>query len=261
MEKQRKDELIRKYNAGEATAAEKKEIEQLLESGLIDLNDLQDFLQFDKALGQVETPSPSLALDDRFYAMLAAERKRVTQNRFSWKQFFQWPQFAPRLAFASVLLLLGLAAGYLLRAPEKSQQIEVLSYQVRELKEMMMLTLLEKESATDRLKAVGLTQDMDRVSHKVTDALLQTLNHDENVNVRLAALDALKPYTRDSTVREALIRSIANQDSPLVQVALAELMATLQVKSSVKELEKILEDDKTPKDVRKKIQESIEVLI
>jgi DNA polymerase III delta subunit len=79
--------------------------------------------------------------------------------------------------------------------------------------------------------------------------------------VRLAALDALRLYSGDGKVRQELIRSISKQDSPLVQIALAELMAQLQAKSSVKELEKILKDENTPIDVRKKIEESLKVLI
>ncbi len=93
---------------------------------------------------------------------------------------------------------------------------------------------------------------MDQASEKVTGALLQTLNNDENVNVRLAALDALRPYVKNSEVRQDIIRSIAKQQSPLVQVALAELMVELQDKSSVKELEKILNNKKTPLDVKEK---------
>ena len=136
-----------------------------------------------------------------------------------------------------------------------------LSQQVVDLKEMMMLSLLEKESATERLKAVSLTSEMYSASQKVTNALLETLNNDENLNVRLAALEALKPYAKESKVREALIRSIAVQESPLVQVALAETMAQMQVKSSVKELEKILKSDKTPADAKSRIKQSIDILI
>jgi len=129
------------------------------------------------------------------------------------------------------------------------------------LKEMVMLSLLEKESATDRLKAVSLTSEMTQASKKVTEALIQTLNEDGNINVRLAALDALRPYTHESSVRESLIRSISNQSSPMVQVALAELMVQLHEKKSVKELRKLLEEEATPKDVKERIEESIQVLI
>ena len=143
---------------------------------------------------------------------------------------------------------------------KKEEQIVQLSQEISDLKEMMMLSLLEKESATDRLKAVSLTQGMDQVSKQVTGALLQTLNNDDNVNVRLAALDALRPYSKDGQIREALVRSIALQKSPLVQVALAELMAELQEKGAINEFEKILKDGETPADIKKKIRESIQVI-
>ncbi len=129
---------------------------------------------------------------------------------------------------------------------------------ISDMKEMMMLSLLEKESATERLKAVSLTQEMDQASKHVTGALLQTLNNDENVNVRLAALDALRPYSKDGQIREALVRSIAQQKSPLVQVALAELMAELQEKGAIDAFKNILEDGETPSDIKKKIRENIQ---
>jgi hypothetical protein len=90
---------------------------------------------------------------------------------------------------------------------------------------------------------------------------MKTLNADPNINVRLAALEALESFAAEPHVREGLIRSIALQDSPLVQVALAELMLSLQEKSSVNELKKILQQNKTPKEVREKIKKTIDVLI
>jgi hypothetical protein len=260
MKTERIKELVNKYNAMLADPAELKEIEQLIEKGIIDIEDLNELHAIEERVMSMESAAPSLSLDDKFYDMLQKE-KRPT-NAFSWKRFFAWPEFAPRLAFASVTLILGLAAGYFLRTqPSEDAQIATLGREVSELKEVMMLSLLEKESVTDRLKAVSLTQEMDQASQKVTGALLQTLNNDSDVNVRLAALDALRLYSGDGKVRQELIRSISKQDSPLVQIALAELMAQLQAKSSVKELEKILKDENTPIDVRKKIEESLKVLI
>ena len=260
MKTERIKELVNKYNAMLADPAELKEIEQLIEKGIIDIEDLNELHAIEERVFSMESAAPSLSLDDKFYDMLQKE-KRPT-NLFSWRNFFAWPDLAPRLAFASVTLILGLVAGYYLRPQEsKDQEIASVGKELKDLKELMMLSLLEKESVTDRLKAVSLTEEMDQASQKVTSALLQTLNNDNNVNVRLAALDALRGYSEESKVREELIRSIAKQDSPLVQIALAELMAQLQAKSSVTELEKILKNENTPTDVKRKIEESLKVLI
>jgi hypothetical protein len=261
MEKLKIQELIMRYNNGQASAEDVKQIEWLLEEGNIELDALQDMLHLENQLIQIQHPSPSTNLDHRFYQLLAKEKK--SKSSFSWGRFFSWPELAPKLAFASVALLLGIAIGYFVKPSNSSgnQQIAQLSEQVSEMKEIMMLNLLEKESATDRLKAVSLTSEMNEASIKVTTALLQTLNNDENINVRLAALEALKPYVRNIDVRKELIKSIGKQESPLVQVSLAELMAAFQVKSSVKELEKIMQSEKTPADVKTRIKQSIDVLI
>lgn len=261
MNKQRIEWLIRRYNDGDATEGEHAELEELIASGAVSFEDMPVLDHLHDQIMRMEEPDPSRQLDDRFHGMLAKEKKAA--GRKSFRGIFSWPERAPRLALATFALCLGIAAGYLLHLPSAGadRKIDALSQQVSDLQEMMMLSLLEKGSATDRLKAVNLTQEMSDASRKVTNALLQTLNQDENVNVRLAALEALKPYAAEGGVREALIRSIATQDSPLVQIAMAELMVALQEKSAVKEFQKIVESDKTPAEVRKKIKESIDVLI
>ncbi len=259
MEAEKIHQLLIKFNSGDAKPAEIKQIENLIEQGAIQMEDVEGFKKLNERILNLETPEPSLSLDDRFHQMLKKE-KQATKT-FDWKGLFAWQDLAPRLTLASVTLIVGLIAGYVIWSPQKDdEQIVELGKEISALKEMMMLSLLEKESATDRLKAVNLTQDMDQASKKVTAALLQTLNSDENVNVRLAALDALRPYSKDSQIREALIRSIAHQKSPLVQVALAELMAALQEKGAINELQKILDDNETPSDIKKKIQESIQII-
>lgn len=257
------DELLLRYNAGTATPAEERQLEELLESGAVGLEDLETLRPWQEALDQLPAPTPSLNLDDTFYHMLAEEKR--SQRPAAASGTLTWAWLWPRLAFTAAVLVAGMAAGYFLRTPPAgpvpSDQLAALSQEVTTLRETMMLTLLQKESAAERLKAVSLTQDMDQASQKVTQALLQTLNTDSNVNVRLAALDALRNYAVQPTVREALIHAIAQQESPLVQVALAELMQSIQAKSSVKELQKLLDSDKTPGDVKKKIEETIQVLI
>lgn len=260
METKQTEELIAKYNEGLADPSEVKLIEQLLEAGEVELTQLHELNLLDEQLFKMEDPSPSIRLDDQFLSFLAAEKRKQRKRSFSFAMP-DWNVLLPRLAFASIVLIAGFVGGYLFNKPSQNSEVHELTQQVSDLREMMVFSLLEKESATDRLKAVGLTSEMDQVSVKVTAALFKTMNQDDNANVRLAALEALKPYAKQSSVREELVKSIAKQDSPLVQVALAEFMATIQEKKSVKELQKLLENKSTPKEVRSKINESIKVLI
>lgn len=258
MDKLKIDELVEKYNEGLSDPIEAKLLEQLIEKGEVDLTRLRELHALDEQILKTETGAPSLRLDDQFYAALANEKHQ--QERGLSFSLLSWGLF-PRLAVAAVLILSGFAVGYFIQSPAQKTEVSELTKEVSDLKEMMMLSLLEKESATQRLRAVSLTTEMDQVSEKVTNALFTTLNHDENVNVRLAALEVLKGYSKSSKVRTQLIESIAFQNSPLVQVAMAELMVTIQEKNSVDALKQILQNEKTPKEVKTKISESINVLI
>lgn len=258
MERNRVEELIKKYNAGIADTTEIQQLEQLLESSEVSIEQLKDVDMLQDKLELINNGSPSLQLDDRFYKMLANEKRKEKKFTFSLPS---WSAFLPKLSFAATFTILGFFMAYLFINRTATPEVRQLTEEVSDLKEMMMLSLLEKESATDRLRAVGLTDEMQEASTAVTGALITTLNKDVNINVRLAALEALKPYVGDSSVRMALVKSITRQESPLIQVALAELMAAIQEKNAVKEFEKVLERNDTPDEVKKRIQKNLEVLI
>jgi hypothetical protein len=230
----------------------------LIEQGELDLDQLESLKSLDQKIEAQSEPFVSIDADHRFYEMLAKEKRKSRSITFSFPDL---RILFPRLALAFALLVVGFIGGYRFQQPTPNNDVQQLTMQVEGLKEMMMISLLEKESATERLKAVSLTQEINGPSKKVTEALLKTLNADPNVNVRLASLDALQGYSNLPHVREGLVRSIATQQSPLVQMALAELMVAIQEKSSVNELKKVLDQKNTAKEVKEKIQKSIDVLI
>jgi HEAT repeats len=258
MERNRVEELINKYNTGATDATDIQVLEQLLESGEVSIAQLTDVNLLQNKLEQINNGLPSLQLDDHFYTMLAKEKRKEKKFTFSLPS---WSSLLPKLSFAASFTILGFFMAYLFINRTAAPEVKQLTQEVSDLKEMMMLSLLEKESATDRLRAVSLTDEMPQASTTVTGALITTLNKDVNINVRLAALEALKPYVGDSAVRMALVKSIAQQASPLIQVAMAELMAAIQEKDAVKEFEKVLERNDTPEEVKKRIQKNLEVLI
>jgi hypothetical protein len=227
-----------------------------------------------EVMGNVIIPKPSDNLPIQFYTMLetfkGAESKKVKKSAF-WEDFkyklesFFTPKLLLRVSYSMCLLLLGLGGGYFLsrqQAPDYQGQIKELSTQVQEMNEKMMLTLLDKEnsSATERLQAVSYTKEIDKVDGQVLEALLSTLNNDENVNVRLVTLEALAQLADNPKVREGLVQSILKQDTPLVQAALADVMVKLEEKRSIKPLQRLLEKDDTDVIVKTKIKETLKAL-
>lgn len=224
-------------------------------------------------LGTLPTPTPGPKIRAQFYTMLdsfKADEKAASQTTWSrlrtWTDQFRWAASMPRMAYSLLLVSIGIAAGYWFHQPGtttvavQQQQIDTLSTQVQAMRQMMMLSMLENPSATERLRAVGYTKDIDQVDSRVIDALLTTLNNDPNVNVRLVTLEALAELAHDARVREGLVQSLSKQESPLVQVALADIMVKLQEKRSIKPLRQLLRQPDTNDLVKTKLEQTIREL-
>nr|WP_295928506.1 HEAT repeat domain-containing protein [uncultured Dyadobacter sp.] len=221
---------------------------------------------------KIRVPEPSAAMRDNFYAMLDDfKEKEKAAVRFSFESMmesirgFVMPQWTVQVAFSLLLVGLGWVIGNRTSRSKTSatayqQQIETLASQVQDMKSTMMLTLLENPSATERLRAVGYTSEIAQADDRVLEALFATLNNDPNVNVRLVTLEALTQYAGNAAVREGLVKSLTSQDSPMVQVALADLMVKLQEKRSVKALRTLLQKEDLNDLVKVKIEQTIKDL-
>jgi hypothetical protein len=139
----------------------------------------------------------------------------------------------------------------------ETRQLAALTAQMHEMREMMMMSLLQNPSASERIRAVSYTSDIGHVNPNIAAALLATLNSDPNINVRLSTLEALTHFARDPVVREGLIQSILQQESPLVQAALADVMLKLQEKRAVQPFRKLLQQKDLNQMVRTKIEQTI----
>lgn len=199
------------------------------------------------------------------------KQAQVTTLTRSLEDFLAWlrglfsPRQALRLAYSLGLVALGVAAGYWFQAKRSNltvyqTQIAALTIQVEEMRQGMLLSLIENPSATERLRGVGYSKDIEQVNAEVAEALLTTLNNDPNVNVRLVTLEALIQRAGDPSVREGLVQSLTRQESPLVQSALADAMVTLQEKRSLKPLRQLLRQKNLNGLVKTKIERSIRAL-
>jgi len=260
-------DLIIKYNQGSLTAAEEVLLEQYIEQGLIDIDDLEDLRQINQGLDIVMNQAPEIRMHEQFKAMLEEEKDKSQNMAFQlsgwWNQLFG-QSLGMRWAYSLALVVLGFGAAWFYNGNQSepnSPEISAITNEFNELKEMLMLTMLEKESVSDRLQAVSLTNDMENIDGKVTEALFKTLNNDRNVNVRLQCLEALYPYASSPKVRQGLILSIQHQSDPLVQMAPAELMVSLQEKRSVEPLKELLNQEELIEEAREKIEQSVEVLL
>lgn len=225
------------------------------------------------SLDTIKSPEAPAQMMSDFQSVLDNYKEEIKSSPFysvssGWARLKELLSYNPSLKWAYVLILLGTGSllGYYWGTAGSpslatNQEVKRLGDEVQEMKQMMMMSMLENPLATERIKAVSYTQELSEVNDQIIEALLTTLNHDENVNVRLVTLETLVALADHPKVREGLVQSLLKQESPLVQVALADVMIELQEKRSVKQMEQLLKKEGLNSLVKEKLEESIINLI
>ena len=139
-------------------------------------------------------------------------------------------RYALRAGYGLAAALGGIAIGMVLARQGSdargAETVTALHQEVRGLREVLALSLLQQGSASARLEGVSVGAGLAGVDGEVRAALLDTLANDPNPNVRLAAVDALASRAADPDVQRRLVAVLQEDGSPLVQIAVADVLLT-----------------------------------
>ena len=190
---------------------------------------------------------PSSALRTNFYALLEEEKqfqddkvvRLNTDSRFNWKTAFQ-------IAASFLLLFIGFSAGNYLSDQKSSEEISQLQLQTDELKENMMLALLDNRSASKRIQAVNYSEDLEQPDQKIMTALIDRMHNDTNINVRLAAAEALAKYSDMELIKMAFIDALTTETDPSLQITIIQILVNIQDERALEPMQKLLDQPDTP---------------
>ena len=202
-------------------------------------------------LGDLPVPEPSLAMRVRWEQTMESltSRQAATEwtpqpiqpgRRFWWQNL--WPANpAWQMALAGICLVAGLGAGaYFQSGRGERDEVARLREEVASTKEMVAVSLLQQQSATERLRGVDYSSRMSSLEPQVVTALIQAVNRDSNVNVRLAAIDALSKVANSTQVRESMQAALPQEDSPMVQAALIDYLVDAHDHSAVRTIQDLV---------------------
>jgi len=271
MEKETCEKLIPDYVLGKLSSKDGKEFLSCIAKHQDLQERLSEWKNFSTDFDAMDV-APSGQMDATFYSFLdeASSVAHTKEDSPKVKVFsiFQSKIYAPLIA-ASVMLLIGLFIGKqwasstieTTNSAITDVEIQASKKETEDVRTQLVISLADQPSAARRLEAISESKKLNTATDKVIEALFKMLNHDQNVNVRLAAVTSLSKYVDNPIVREGLVMSIIQQDSPHVQIALADLMVTLKEKESINSIEQLLDTPNMDAVVKQKLQESINQII
>jgi hypothetical protein len=257
-------EHIADYLAGALSRTEAEELDEHFAQCAACQQETAALSETWEMLGLLEQEQPSAQLRPRFYESLEAYRQGLEAAAPvpARRRFFDWgggwagsPAF--RVAWSAALLVIGTAAGlgvgqWLGGRDRGRGDLAGLQDEVHHMRQLVTLSLLEQQSASERLRGVDYAYRVDQSDTQVLAALLHAVNHDPNVNVRLAAVDALRKFSGSPAVKGSLDQSLAKQDSPLVQLALIDFIVDTRDKMALPSLTALERSPTADKNVKEK---------
>jgi len=250
------------YLTGDLDEAGRREIqEHILACGAC-REDLENLTVIWAKLGVLPLEQPGNGLRQRFYGMLEDFTVRQPGRQAGWRDWFTFRRPAFAAAFSAFLLIFGLGSGWRLsRGLKGGPRLATLSRQVEDMRQQVALSLLSQPSASDRLQGIGYSASVENPDDKTLAALFNALDNDSNPNVRLAAVDALYLFRNRPGVKESLVRSLAVQTYPLIQVALIDFLVEVREARAAEALKRLIESDELTPEVKKRAEQGLKQIV
>ncbi|CAM1350986.1 HEAT repeat domain-containing protein [Tenacibaculum halocynthiae] len=202
---------------------------------------------------EIEKPGETLKLN--FENFLAKEIKEANTKVISLKSKPDWKSYI-KIA-ASILIVL---SAFLIGRQSNQQKTSIASQQKTQQKQQFF-ALLDNQSASKRILGVTNSKKFSENNIEIIEAIVNKLFYDKNVNVRLAAAEALSKFSSLELVKTALIKALQTEKEAIIQIELIQILAKIQEKRALEPMKKLLENEETPNYVKQELQYNIPSLL
>lgn len=244
-EKKMKDLLI-DYIDGKLTGELKGFIETNIEKNEEIRKEYESLLHVIGLMDQGSEHTPSPAMKEEFMRNLEAEKETADDSKVISLQRntgIWW-----KIAASVSILALGFFIGRTTLNIGNDRELQALRQEMEDTKQILQ-EALANNSASQRIQGInaGNTLNIEderiQVDPEILEALISTMNHDSNVNVRLAAVNSLKRFSHLSSVRNAFIHSLESQEDAIIQIQLITILVEIGEKRAIEQLKKIVDDE------------------
>ena len=182
--------------------------------------------------------------------MKMASEELQKQSRTNSRQIHPDFKRLYRVAAVLALIILGFAAGHWFSTGTK-QELAIIQEELNKTKELVLMNMMKQGSASERLKGIVASREIENADEDIIDALVIAMNTDSNINVRIAAVEALTLFSENEKARASLIASLNRQNFPAVQLKLINVLVSLGDKNALEPMKEF----STKQDLIKAVQD------
>ena len=246
------DSLLKKFDAGQTTLEEEAQIRAWL---LIHGHEApyRSYKAFFDQLAEMEmilqqTLKDQVPLQD--FSQPSVSRTRIAVFDRGWL----------KIAAAILLLVVGLGGGWFLGQGNNNQTAD-LQQEIIEIKQLLLQSQVEPLAASYRLDLVEQIIHQPQMNPTLLATLNRILTQDENINVRIAAIEGLANYGHQTDVQTVLIQALATQTDANIQMLLIDILTQHKVQQAKPNLEQLIDNEDVFDFVKVQARQSLKQLV
>ncbi|NQZ75611.1 MAG: hypothetical protein HRT61_05790 [Ekhidna sp.] len=240
------------YLKGELRPDQVNEFERLLTDQEL-RQQLEDLRGLTDLASSWKNETPPANMRSEFYTSLAEHQQEEVAKPLSMVERFdaflgslsQYKNIK-RLAFSSILLLIGGLVGYSLRGSSGNAEVVQLSEQIAEMQVNIAKIQLKSYAPSDRMKGITYVSQQASHSDELLETLLSSLIDDESAHIRIATAQALYKFHRHSEIQLALEKALLREKDSFGKMNLISLVETFNPELAIKEKNRLLDGTRNP---------------
>lgn len=224
--------LIEKYYQAETTLEEEQQLREYFskKENRGDDPELAELLMLYDQFHETETSDEQLSLEPEKIRRLQPGAKTYS---------LPWYYSA---AAAVVFLIAGVFLGSKWgKDVTNTQQLADLNNELREIKSIIGMNQIQSMTASERIQVTHEFREKDSMDTETVNTLISILHLDENVNVRLAATEALAKFKENERIREAFLKALKVETNPVLQIKLIDALMMSRETRAIPEFQRIMQ--------------------
>ena len=250
-DKEKMHDLLIEHSEGNLTGELKEYVEKYIEHNEEARKEFGELQKLNRIMSESGEFEPDSALHAKFDKMLQEEIEPAALKSERGKVISMPMIWTLRIAAGVAILIVG----YFLGTQFNTEKDELASLREEmEATRRLVMLALQNQSPSQRIMGVNYAEEMRQPDDQILDVLIETLNEDENINVRLAALNALNNFSSSEKVKLALIESLGKQTEPIILISLIDALVNINEIRAVEKLQDLIDDEKNIKSVQDQAQ-------
>lgn len=209
-----------------------------------------------QALGKLPRSEPPAGMRRSFYS----ELERVGSRRLS-QRIREWLGLRNNAGWvtAAACLLIGFAVAQLPleRGGAEPDRLAALEENIALLNRELVLNRLQDDAPGTRLLGIHNASSLVENDKEIAQALLVRASQDRSLSVRSAAIDALGPRLNSATVGDELMSLLESAESPIVQLALTDLVLRNGNQQQLSQLLRLANENRLHPDLTSHVKKSL----